>query len=207
MRLIILSVTIAATLSISCRHKQQLVNPDIYQNERTELFKSLPKDSGAVFLLGNSLMSEYLAQDFFHGVTLHNWGVSGSETRNTLQRVDGIIERKPSKVFVLDGINDIKNGVPFDTALKRYKQIVQKLHGTNYYLLSVLPTTGQYSKLNSDVLRFNDSIKTLGKYIDLYSHFVKSGEMNLDCTYDGLHLTGKGYSIMTEVLQNYIYGK
>lgn len=177
-------------------------DPNIYQKTRTRFFKSLPKDSGAVYFIGNSLASEYPVQDLFPNLKVHDWGVSGSETKNTLARVDEMMSRKPSKIFLVDGINDLKNGVDFDTALFRYKQIVQKIKTTDYYLISVLPVTGQFARLNNEIIRFNDSIRILGKFIDLYPMFAQNGQMNSKYTYDGLHLTADGYSIVTSVLKH-----
>ena len=75
----------------------------------------------------------------------------------------------------------------------------------------MLPTNPTFKKLtnhykNDHVMAINAGLKQLGiknniTIIDLYSPFVDDqGLLKKEYTYDGVHLTGKGYAVWASIL-------
>ena len=82
----------------------------------------------------------------------------------------------------------------------------------------MLPTNPSFNKLpnhykNDHVVNVNAGLKQLAiknkiVLIDLYSAFVDDqGLLKKEYTYDGVHLTGKGYEVWTILLKNGNYLK
>ena len=127
-----------------------------------------------------------------------NRGVGGSTTFDTYERIDDILSRKPSKIFMLEGINDIRDGVPLDSSINEYKKIIRKLKATDYYVISILPTY-QKKDYNPQIKKFNDSLKAASRFLDLYNQMADS-----NFYYDGLHLNAEGYSKLSDLLRPYV---
>jgi lysophospholipase L1-like esterase len=55
----------------------------------------------------------------------------------------------------------------------------------------------------------NKELRALAKnagvtYIDLHSRFAKNGQLPDEFTADGIHLTGKGYVLWRDTIQEYV---
>jgi hypothetical protein len=114
--------------------------------------------------------------------------------RNNLQS-NGII-------VIWLGVNNLSPASYIDIIKE---QLSGKVNGNKIYYLSVGPCDGSYSHLNSEIVKFNGTIKSLlppgVKFIDIYG-FIKDG---LDSgklgTNDGLHYNAETYqAIYTKVL-------
>ena len=99
-----------------------------------------------------------------------------------------IIENKlddESAIIILMGVN----GVDADQYIQYLDEKVPiwTNKGVRVYFVSVLPTDGQFSYLNSEINTFNSKIQQLKnvKYIDAHSHLISTG-FN---TIDGFHYT------------------
>ncbi len=108
---------------------------------------------------------------------------------------------KGSAVIILLGVNDLTY-----VSASSYASYINYLYnaygdkGVYFYFVSVNPTTGAYSYLDSDIKKFNNEIKqSLNsniKYIDTYNYLVKSGYSSSD----GLHYDADTY----KKIYNYI---
>jgi lysophospholipase L1-like esterase len=165
--------------------------------------------NGIVFL-GDSLTSQ---GDWGSGII--NMGVSGDTTTDILNRLGDVSALKPDKVFIMAGINDIdvneKNKI-FPNYKKIFSQISTASPRTKIYLLSILPVNnidcGSIFS-NSEISRINDRLKKLapaygGHYIDLYSLFIKDGQLAKEYTTDGVHLNQLGYLVWKTGLNPYL---
>jgi lysophospholipase L1-like esterase len=174
-------------------------------HSRDSLFSRLPIDSGDVVFLGNSITEGFPLQEIFKDSNIKNRGVSSSETIDLFNRLDLIIPAHPKKIFLMAGINDIKNGVNPQHSIAIYKMIVDKIRRetprTKLYLESVLPM----NDFIPDIKSYNDSICKLGNFINLYPYFQKDDRMNDSLSYDGLHLNHSGYLLWKKLVQDEIY--
>lgn len=150
-----------------------------------------------------------------------NRGISGDTTNGVLDRLHVITAGKPSKVFLLIGINDLSGGLSVDSIAKNVETIVKRIKKesptTRVYMQSVLPLNPVYNMFvdhmsrKADVPVLNELLKKVAKrnrltYIDLYAAFINpnTNEMNADYTNDGLHLLGKGYQKWAEIIKPYV---
>lgn len=186
---------------------------------RTSHFETLPDIDGEIFFLGNSLTEQANWNELFHANCL-NRAISGDDTERLLQRMDDIVKRKPSKVFIMIGINDLSRNASHAEILENYRQILTKLRSgsprTRVYVQSILPVNNilyNHRKNNSDINTVNAGIRSLASemdctYIDLSDRFTDAaGNLAETYTIDGAHLNGQGYLLWRDVLAPYVYDR
>jgi lysophospholipase L1-like esterase len=132
-----------------------------------------------------------------------------------------VINGKPAKVFILIGINDISKSIPDSIIINNYKRMVDRIKAgsprTKIYLQSLFPTNDFFNKLpnhyrNDKVILLNAALKLIAhdkdvEYIDLYNDFIDTeNKLKKEYTFDGVHLTAKGYFKWAEILKrgNYL---
>jgi lysophospholipase L1-like esterase len=188
-----------------------------YWQDRTSQFKKEAEtmDTNKVVFLGNSLTEGFNLDKFFPESKPINRGISGDHIDGLLERFDHSVQNlKPSKLFVMIGINDIGTGDPDSLILSNYQKLLRKilksLPDTRIYIQSILPTTSQWGNCPVDkIQRINTFIKDFStrfgfNWIDLYSKFAtKEGYLKKDYTNDGLHLNSKGYVYWSVLLKKY----
>jgi len=93
-----------------------------------------------------------------------------------------------------------------------YKMIIDSIRSaspeTGIFIQSVLPTEA-YVK-NDSVIVLNEKINKLADdnsltFINLYDKFLDgNGSLDMQFSYDGVHLNGKGYLVWKEVVESYV---
>lgn len=219
-----------ALLGMSLTGNSQIVLPtypdsifNTYYHQRYSLFKSMPNagatlPSGGAYLpdskrdiifLGNSINDGSEWYELFNDIRVKNRGISGDITTGILHRLKEVTSRKPAKVFLMIGINDLGRGVSPDSVVKNIllinDYILQESPITKVYIESILPVNASFGKFpgqvskGAQVVRSNELLKAAAarhrfEYIDLHSKFVDAqGLLDAKYTNDGLHLTGAGY--------------
>lgn len=195
--------------------------PDIYQS-RVELFRTFPHSKNDVVFLGNSISFWTDWNELLGTRHAKNRGIPGDLTFGVLERLDEIIQGKPAKVFLLIGINDISKSIPDSIIIKNYRRIVDRIKAgsprTKIYLQSLFPTNNQFNKLpnhykNDKVILLNAALRNIAhekkvEYIDVYESLIDSEKkLKKEYTFDGVHLTAKGYYKWAEVLKTGHYIK
>jgi len=182
---------------------------------RVSTFERLPRALGHIVFVGDSIIDQCEWNELF-GIPILNRGIGGDTTVHLLNRIDEVVALKPSKVFLMIGVNDIQGHLPITDTIARYERILAALKDSKVYILSPLPVNNHifFKDLgrtldNGKVLELDRQIQTLAAkhaipFIDLYSHFVKDGDMDPEYTFDGIHPNGKGYLIFKEVIQPYL---
>ncbi len=152
-----------------------------------------------------------------------NQGVSGESSAGLLKRLKLFDKTQPKTIFVMIGINDLIRGVKEKTILENQRQIMGYLRKTHpqakIVIQSILPHGGKDAtwegkeKLlrlpNSRIRKLNQQLQAIAtkervKYLDLYSLFAnKQGNLRLELTTDGLHLSSQGYLVWGSALQLY----
>jgi lysophospholipase L1-like esterase len=193
-------------------------NTTYYQQKLTQ-FRLIPdKESGEIVFLGDSITDIAEWSDLLKNPHVKNRGISGDNTYGVLHRLDEIISRKPSGIFIMIGINDIAVNIPDSIIVKNYTRIVETLKKNcptaKIVIQSILPTNNNFTEFanhqNKDVhiRQVNTALEQLAKkhqirYVDLYAGMTdREGKLNKAYTNDGLHLTGEGYASWIRILMN-----
>jgi len=143
--------------------------------------------------------------------TVINRGIAGDITFGVLKRLDDVILRQPSKLFLLIGINDIGKDIPDAVIADNIRKIIERVQSqspsTKIYVHSLLPVNPdvknfpQHYDKQEHILNTNKLIKRVTEnahciYVNIHDLFKdKQGKLDAKYTFDGLHLTpsGDGY--------------
>jgi hexosaminidase len=193
-----------------------------YYHQRVIHFKSLPNTKDDIIFVGNSITDGGEWSELFNDLKLKNRGISGDVTAGVLSRIEEVAQRKPSKVFLLIGTNDLARGVSPDSVVKNSLLIAsylkQQTPSTQLFVQSILPVTGVYGKFGghtskgTQIQEVNRKLQESADryaytYIDLFTPFSdKTGKLKAELTNDGLHLTGKGYLLWKHLVFASVYG-
>lgn len=171
--------------------------------------------------LGDSITYYYPIEELYDNLPVINSGVSGYTTVDILDNIDDMVSiYNPTKVILLIGTNDIKQGRDNKEIANNIKKIVNKIlekrPNTKIYIESVYPINDtDDEKINHDSVstRTNKTIKDLNKkikkyckdnnytYINMYDELTdKDGNLDLKYTKEGLHISDTGYLKITKVM-------
>ena len=78
-----------------------------YYYHKKAHFENLPNTQDEIIFLGNSITDGCEWSELFQDLRIKNRGISGDITEGVLQRLKEVTESKPSKVFIMIGVNDI----------------------------------------------------------------------------------------------------
>jgi len=180
-----------------------------WYDSRLNYFKELPVKKGSVVFWGDSI-TEWADWNELTGLgNVLNRGIAGDISYGLLDRLDEVVRHQPEKIFILIGTNDISKGIMAPDIVRTYKKIILQLQKqspfSNIYVQSVFPINDSlinrqyYKGTNQSIVQLNKELKTMAA--DLNVRFINVFEAMLDekrqlaagYTYDGLHLSGKGY--------------
>jgi lysophospholipase L1-like esterase len=191
--------------------------PDHYA-KRIALFEQEPIVTGKVLFLGNSITEGGKWSKLLGDNSIVNRGIGGDITYGILKRLPDIINRKPAKLFLLIGINDIAKDIPDEVIADNVRKIIQRIKagspGTKVFLQSILPLNPsipgfpQHYDKEDHVIRTNQLLRdvarlTEAEYLNIFPVFCDSQQrLNKDLTYDGLHLNDNGYEVWAKFLKD-----
>jgi lysophospholipase L1-like esterase len=194
--------------------------PDHYK-QRLAKFRAEKAETGSVVFLGNSITEGGNWRKLLKDSSVVNRGISGDNTFGVINRIDEVMRFKPSKLFILIGVNDLSKSIPNSAVIENIFSIASRVHSaspkTKIFVQSILPVNPgvkgfmtRFSK-QSDIIEINGQLKRYAEvlkyeYVDIHSAFRDSKEM-LDAryTYDGLHLNAAGYQHWVEFLKKNSY--
>lgn len=219
--LLIFSLLCCAVLvSLSEDTYAQTSKHTTYYEQRASLFDELPTSKKDIIFLGNSITDGGEWSELFQNRHCKNRGISGDVCDGVLDRLETITNGQPAKVFLMIGINDLGRGGTPDTVAMKTRLIIKRIKEesprTEIYIQSILPTNDHYGMFGGHTARWKDIPVTNEllhqvaeeegvTYIDLFSFFAdEEGKMNINCSNDGLHLTGKGYLIWRDAVKRYL---
>jgi lysophospholipase L1-like esterase len=190
-----------------------------YHQQRLDIFKKESLTKGKIIFLGDSHIEFGDWRKYLKDSSIINRGIAGDNTFGVLARLQEVIDRRPTKVFICIGINDVSKNIPEQTTVKNImsmvKRIKQATPNAQIFVHSILPTNDAVKKEYPDAYNKNDqarqvndlikinSLKNGFTYVDLYSKFQDaSGKLNATYAYeDGLHLNANGYKLWIEILK------
>ncbi len=203
MRRFILS-TLALAVAIS---SALAVTP--FRKHRYDQFKALPLQDSAIVFFGNSITNMHEWWEAFGSEQkVLNRGNSGALTFELIDNVGTVIALQPAKVFIGIGTNDLGNqtfGEP-DSVAARISELVRLIRqgspATEVFVTSILPSNNGRRTLDG-IKATNSKVKTLiepqgATYIDLFDDLM--GITTKEISYDGLHVTSKGYTKWLDII-------
>lgn len=191
-----------------------------YYQKRVTLFHTQPVQKGGIIILGNSIAEFGDWQKLLSDSTVINRGIAGDNTFGVLDRLEDVIIRRPEKLFLEIGINDISQDIPVAIIVKNIFTIIErvkaKLPEIKIYVHSILPTNdnvkneypaafnkNEQSILVNQQLEQNANKERMFTYIDL-NKVLRDRNGKLDVKYaepDGLHLNQAGYEAWVKILK------
>ncbi len=179
---------------------QKMINSGPWKNRVAE-FKAFSVEPGEIIFLGNSLIQNFHL-GVFNNSRVRNFGIVGDFTEGVLRRLDAVTSRKPGKIFIEIGINDLFERIPVRDVRANYEKIILRIKkespASEIFITSCLPTLNE--RVNEAVLELNEELKIIVSknkvhYIDLHPLFVKDGLLNSELAADEVHLSEKGYAV------------
>jgi len=193
------------------------VLPEHYR-AKLEAFDRQKQSAGRIIFLGNSITEMGNFKILTGDTTVINRGIGGDITFGVLNRLTEVTRFKPSKIFILIGINDLSKGIPEETVLDNMFAIVSRIHTespkTAIFVQSILPvnpTVKDFPKgynVNEGLERINIQLRNIQKrlkytFVDLHKSFVSADQlMDAKYTFDGLHLNAAGYALWMKILKD-----
>lgn len=187
-----------------------------YYHQRVTHFKTLPQTKGDIIFLGNSITDGAEWAELFADNHIKNRGISGDITAGVIARLNEVTDRKPAKIFLLIGVNDLSRNTAPDSVVKNVFTIADYIHqqtpATQLYVQSILPVNKIYNKFgthtnkSAQIVKVNASLQSEATdhhytFIDINTAFCgPDGLMRPDLTNDGLHLKGEGYLLWKHLL-------
>ena len=181
----------------------------------TNTLKKMNHDFDVVFF-GNSITGGSNFHEYFPNVSICNLGYPGDALDGMILRIDQIKAVNAKKVFIMAGINGLKNQ-PLDVFENKYERLVRTIKAENadieIYLQSILPVNNKISNnkyaSNDKINDANKIIKYIAKendcvYIDVNQLYIKNGELDSSMTKDGVHLLPEAYEKWACLLKTYI---
>ena len=175
-----------------------------------------------IIFLGDSITHRYDLKKYYDNKNIINQGIVGNTTKDVLERLQtGVYDYNVKKVILLIGTNDIGNQ---EDPIENIKLIINKIksHDNSIEIIveSIYPINNtKNSKIKKDVVgtRNNEKIKETNKkikeickeknitYVNVYEELTdKNGNLKLEYTVEGLHISDEGYKKITNVLSKYV---
>ncbi len=220
----IIFLTVIIILTITISYKSNVKKANVKQNKNSSL--NIETSYNNVFL-GDSITALYDLEKYYPNVNVVNSGGHGNTADTILVEIEErVFQYNPSKVFLLIGTNDVQLVDSDVHILNRIEMIIDSIKShrpyTKIYIESIYPVNNRadlYDQINPQsvgyrnnkrIVSLNKKIKTLCKkenitYIDVFSKLVdESGDLKIEYTKEGLHLTDEAYEIVTKELIKYL---
>lgn len=192
-----------------------------YYHQRVTHFKSLPQTKGDIIFIGSSITDGGEWSELFGDLRVKNRGISGDVSAGVLNRLDEVAQRKPVKVFLLIGVNDLARNCSPDSVVKNILRIAaylkQETPSTKLFVQSILPVNDGYGKFcghtnkSAQIRQVNEQVKQHAAtshytFLDLHPAFAdETGKLKKELTNDGLHLLGQGYLLWKRLVFPAVY--
>jgi lysophospholipase L1-like esterase len=167
-------------------------------------------DNRLAILVGDSL-SMWFPSERLPGIQLWlNQGISGENTGQVLKRLSAFSQTRPETIYVMVGINDLRQGASDRVILDNLRQIMRRLRlnhpQAKVIVQSILPT--RVTTIPNERIRdLNQQIAVMAlqegtSYLNLQTWFTdEQNQLRQDLTTDGIHLTRRGYEVWQEALK------
>jgi lysophospholipase L1-like esterase len=161
-------------------------------------------------LVGDSISLWYPSDRLPRQQLWLNQSISGETTRGVLNRLSDFAAPRAQTIYVLAGVNDLKNGFSNAEILGNMRAIMlrlRQLHPRAQIIVqSILPTQSPLIP-NQRIADLNQQLAAIAQqsgvsFLNLHDQFTDANaHLRPELTTDGIHLTALGYAIWQEALQ------
>lgn len=186
-----------------------------YRASRIDFIRNVDVVTGAYAFIGDSITEGGAWRELLGRMDVVNMGIGGDTIRGVSSRLEACIAGRPfSKIFVMAGINDVKEGtdtLEIEAGLDALVCELKRLR-VNAVLQSILYVSDRYPghrRINASVAAMNARIESAARnnsfvYIDLNSFLARGGSLRSELTYDGIHLNALGYRSWKGILESHL---
>ena len=180
-----------------------------YYDQKLSMFEMMPDQDKEVVWMGDSITDGAEWSELFPDLRTLNRGISSDNTFGMLYRIGEVAKRKPVKLFLLIGINDIARNIPNEVILRNYVKLIDSIQiqspNTKILIQTILPTNNVFTQFKNhqnkteQIAEVNSSLKIICQQrglqlVDLFTAMSDAdGKLDKRYTNDGLHLNGAGY--------------
>ncbi|MGE0038189.1 MAG: GDSL-type esterase/lipase family protein [Xanthobacteraceae bacterium] len=212
---VVVIATVAACVGLHAEPASPSGRNMSYYEVRRGLFAMSKIESAPIVMLGDSLTEAGPWTDLTGCLQIANRGIGGDTTTKLRDRLDEVIALRPRAIFLMIGVNDLTLKIARETTLENLRAILARLSGSGaqVFFSYVLPVTASYHKkrINRDITGLNGEIAKLAygvpnvMLIDARPQLRgDDGFLRREFSYDGLHLTPKGYAVLRDAVAPYI---
>lgn len=171
-----------------------------------------------IVFYGNSITFESDFQSLFPNLNICNLGCNRDGLDDLIHRSFIIRSARPSKIFILGGINNIID-ISLEELEAKYTimvdTIIKQNPSSQIYLQSLLPVNiemeigSRYLSCQEKIKKANKIIKAISQtrgcyFVDLYSVYQVNDLLPREYTRDGLHLYPQAYEIWAQTISPYL---
>ena len=206
--ILLAGISIASALPVRAQQVDSSFHNYLYDS-RLAYFNQLPVVDNAIVFWGDSITHWGDWAELLGFKKVLNRGIAGDNTYGLRSRIDELLRHKPKKIFILIGTNDLNKKIPVSYVVDNYKkmigQIKQRSSSTAISVQSVFPINDSligrqyYSATNEQIVELNKALKKMSadehvSFLNIHDALTDDKhQMMAAYTYDGLHLSGKGY--------------
>ncbi|HZW39781.1 MAG TPA: GDSL-type esterase/lipase family protein [Ignavibacteriaceae bacterium] len=205
------NVTFSKSLNFAVQKDTAQFDKNSNYHQQIGLYEVYKDKQYDIVMLGNSITQGVNWMELLGRTNIANRGISSDILEGFTARIEYIYKLNPKYVFIMGGINDIYNRYPIQDIFKNYTYLISLLKTRNINVvvqstLYVNPKWKYAEERNKEVENLNNLLESYCKnnnieFIDLNKKLSKNKVLNIDYTYDGLHLNGKGYKIWGEEVE------
>jgi lysophospholipase L1-like esterase len=168
-----------------------------------------------ILFMGDSLTGFYDWQNRFPGFIVQNLGNAGEPVEGLIERLGKLrFLKSPDYLFLMTGINNLRRGD--HDIVERLREVADflaaEIKNGVVVLQSILPVTHWVPP--AVIEEVNLALRRMAQahgmtYLDLYILFLdKEGRPDPGLyEEDGVHLSGKGYTIWSGAVEDYLHGQ
>ena len=153
-----------------------------------------------VAFLGDSITASGNWGEWFPGLDVINFGVSGDTTDDVIARLGSVIDARPDEISVLIGANDLGQRHSVEHLVRNIQLMLVELRralpGSRTLVASIMPRSREFTtrirEANIHLRQFAPCVHA--QYLDLWPALAtEGGELNPAYSEDQLHLNDAGY--------------
>ena len=220
MKKMLYAASMAAVLIFACTACQQQPVPrpgwftnETYFDEKNGMYEEMPVSPKNIVMVGDDYIDRGVWSEFFGDTTIKNRGITYDATEHVLYRIDGIAARKPAKIFVSVGWNDVLHGTPAEEIAGNIGKIFQRIRKlspqTKCYWLNIAVTSVLTEEQQAVAAAVNAQVAKASvadgyEVIDIdkaLSEGIADGTYSWD---KGVYLNGAGYEAMAQAIERQI---
>lgn len=156
------------------------------------------EEQNVTIFAGDSLIRNWDVERYFPYLKTENRGVDGCTLEECLSQTS---QDENASVVLLVGTNNLTREIKeISPLIEEYIKLIDSFHVKRIFCISILPR----NNFPNDIIEhFNDilakKLKTKENtvFVDVYDNFYWNGQMNPEYTIDGIHLSVKGYELLT----------